>query len=204
MKSLCIVISLSILLSISKYAFSKEPWQDAVSHKKPFDPMAAALLVPPFCEGGSGIGIIHQPKNWKKIYGQDVMVLNHYCDGKHRIPICYQYPEKEMKACLTYFLEGTTYAINLIKDPNFSLLPFIYSERGNLNKDIGNYEEAISDFKASIQKNKNFVPAFLGIADTFIKIKNYEEAEKYIQMGLEHNPNKKSLKKKLNKIKNIK
>lgn len=191
---------LCLLLSFQQTAYAKEPWADAVRR---FDPMTAAMLVPPFCEGDSGIAIIHPPKDWKKIYGGDFTYINHYCSGKHRIPVCYQYPEAEKKACLTHFLEGTTYAINNSKNPDYPLLPFLHAERGNLHKDIGNYKEALSDFNVAIAKNKNFVPAFIGIADTYIRLKNYDEAQKYIEMGLEHNPNKKSLQKKLEKIKKL-
>ena len=198
-----ILITLLLFFGLNKSAFPKEPWAEYVVQGS-FDPIAAALFVPPFCEGNSGIGIIHKPKDWKKIYGQDFTYINHYCDGKHKIPKCYEYPEKEKKACLRYFLEGTTYAIKNSHNQNYALLPFLHTERGNLLKDIGNYEEAILEFKTSISKNNKFHPAYLGIADTYIKLKDLDEAEKYIQMGLEHNPDKKSLNKKLERIRKLK
>ncbi|MGY6274686.1 tetratricopeptide repeat protein [Methylomonas sp. MgM2] len=198
-----LIIVLFLFFTISNSVYSKEPWQDAI--RKQVDPLVAATMVPPFCEDGKAIAIIHRPKkDYRKMWGEGMVFLNHYCYGKFKIPVCYEYPEKEMKACLTPFLEGTTYAIGQNRDPNFPLLPFLYSERGNLHKDIGNYKEAISDFRAAIEKNKRFSPAYLGMADLYIKLKNYDEAEKYIRMGLEHNPNKKSLKSKLEKIKKLK
>lgn len=205
MKINFITISIIFLLffGLNKAAFSKPPWEEYVIDGR-FDPIAAALLVPPFCEGSSGIGIIHKPKDWKRLYGEDIIFLNHYCSGKHKIPKCYEYPEKEMKACLSYFLEGTTYAIKQSSHPNYALLPFLHTERGNLLKEIGKYDEAILEFKTSISKNKKFHPAYLGIANTYIKLNNLNEAEKYIEMGLEQNPSTQSLITKLEKIRKLK
>lgn len=192
-----------ILFLLIEPAFAKEAWMKYVLEGQ-FDPMTAAMLVPPFCQGNSGIGVISKPKDWYKIYGEDITYINHYCAGKHKIPKCYEYPLKEMKQCLTYLLRGTTYAIDNSKNPNYALLPFLFTERGNLHKDIGNYSEAISDFKTSISKNNKFTPAYLGIADTYIRMKKYDEAKQYLEMGLEHNPDRKSMIKKLEKIKKLK
>lgn len=205
MKINFITISIIFLLffGLNKAAFSKTPWEEYVIDGR-FDPIEAATLVPPFCEGNSGIGIIHKPKDWMAMFGKDFTYINHYCSGKHKIQKCYEYPEKEKKACLSYFLEGTTYAIKNSQNKNYALLPFLYTERGNLLKEIGNYEEAILDFKTSIAKNNKFHPAYLGIANTYIKLNNLNEAEKYIEMGLEQNPSKQSLIIKLEKIRKLK
>lgn len=190
------------LILLAKPVQALEPWESALA--RGVDPTMAALSVPPFCQGNSGIIYIdnkYKNVDWKQKFGGDFTYINHYCNGKPRTAICYQYPEKEMKACLTHQLEGTSYAITHSSDPNYALLPFLYSERGKLQTDIGNYNDAISDFQTAINKNKKFMPPYIGLADAYIKLKKFDDAEKVIKQGLEQNPDHKSLLKKLKKLK---
>lgn len=54
--------------------------------------------------------------------------------------------------------------------------PLILS--GKEKQSSGNHEEAISDFTASIRKNENEVHKFIKLIDEFIKLSDFEKAEK--------------------------
>jgi tetratricopeptide (TPR) repeat protein len=158
-----------------------------------------STTIPPFCR-------INHPdpryKNtdWKKKFGEDFIYINHYCGKKAIWPLCYQYPEKEKNACLTFLLEGTTYAFEHTSNPNYPLLPFLYTEHGTILKEIGRYGEAIQSFNTAIQKNKKYIRAYVMLADTYILTKQYDEAEKVVNEGLKYKKSK-ALYKKLEKIK---
>ncbi len=191
-----IIYLFSLCFSIT--ASAQIPWEEAV-HKINYKD---SVTIPPFCR-------INNPdpryKNtdWRKKFGDDFVYINHYCDAKANIPTCYQYPEKEKKACITNLLEGTNYAIAHSKDPNYQLLPFIYTERGEMLKEIGNYAEAIHDFNFAIQKNPKYIKAYAMLADTYILTKQYNEAENVINQGLKFKESP-ALLKKLERIKTLK
>lgn len=198
------LLFISLIFTTSS-TLAREPWRDAVH--KPIDPTIAALSVPPFCEGISGIHNIptrHKNINWTQKFGGDMVWINHYCDQKPKIPICFQYPEAEKRECLISMLEGTTYILNHAQNPDFALIPFLRSERGVLLKDIGKYPEAIADFEFAIKKNPRFIPAYIGLVDTYKKIKQYDNAKQVLERALHQNPKNKSLLKKLARINALK
>ncbi len=194
------------LMFTTQLADAREPWHAAVLQH--IDPVIAALRVPPFCEGISGNKDIpsaarYKNINWKQKFGEDFIWINHYCDQKPKHPICYEYPENEKRACLTTMLEGPTYALEHAKSPDYALIPFLRSERAILLRDIGKPGDAISDFEIAIKNNPKFIPAYTGLTDTYISLKQYDDAKKTIERALAHNPNTKSLQKKLEKINSL-
>lgn len=182
--------------SIAASAQEKVPWREAFQYVKKED----SKILPPWC----GVNVDPRYKNvdWNKRWGGPIGHINHYCEGKAKIPVCYRYPEKEKKECLTYFLEGTTYALQN-PPPNHPLLPFLYTEHGDLLKEIGRYSEAIQSYNTAIQKNNKYIRAYAMLADTYILTKQYDEAEKAINEGLKYKESP-ALSKKLNKIKALK
>lgn len=188
------ILSLSYCITAS----ALEPWQDAISKINYKD----STTIPPFCR-------INHPDprykntNWTQKFGEDFGYINHFCDAKARIPVCRQYPEKERKACLSYWLEGTSYFFTHNKNPNFPLLPYLYTEHGDLLKEIGRYPEAIQAYNTAIQKNPKYIKAYAMLADTYIQTKQYDDAEQILTEGLKYKDNT-ALTKRLEKIKTLK
>lgn len=188
-----IIFVFSLCFSIAAVS-AQVPWREAIEKINYKD----SITIPPFCR-------INNPdpryKNidWDKKFGGHNDYLNHFCDSKARIPVCYRYPEKEKKECLTGFLEGTAYAIEH-SPPNYGLLPYLHTEHGDLLKELGRYPEAIQSYNAAIQKNKKYIRAYAMLADTYILIKQYDEAEKTVNEGLKYKENQ-TLHKILEKIK---
>ncbi|NOU15628.1 MAG: tetratricopeptide repeat protein [Methylococcaceae bacterium] len=187
-----IVFIISLCFSISAVAL--EPWDQAVSKINYKD----STSIPPFCR-------INYPdpryKNtdWKKKFGEEFVYINHYCNHKAQTPICYQYPQKEKIACLTSMLEGTTYFFQHTQGVS-PINPFLYTEHGVLLKEIGRYGDAIQAFNTAIQKDPNYIRAYGMLADTYIVTKQYDEAEKIVNLGLKLKQSK-ALYKRLEKIK---
>jgi len=187
-------------LCFSMVASAKEPWMAAMMKIQPKD----SAILSPFCKARLNMS---DPKYrydfWSKKYGGDFIWVNHYCDVVALRPVCYGYPEKDKNACLTAGLGGIEYSILHSKDPNYQLLPLLHTELGETLKEIGHYPEAIQSFNAAIQKNKKFIHAYYSLANTYILIKQYDEAEKVVNEGLKYKESK-ALNKILEKIKTLK
>ncbi|AMK78380.1 MULTISPECIES: tetratricopeptide repeat protein [Methylomonas] len=197
------ILTITLALAIDS-SFAKERWQDAM--QKPINPMLALTLAPPFCQGMEGIPALpaYQNKDWSKEYGGDFVFINHYCQSKPRILYyCYSYSEAEKNECVASLLPQIDYALKSAKS-SYKLYPFLSKERADVFLEIGNYSDAISNYQIAINANNKFIPAYTGLANTYIKQKKYDEAEKIINIGLTHNPKKKPLLKKLEIISKLK
>ena len=191
MKLLLKILFLSLLL-ITTASSAQEAWRAAVvkvNYKN-------SKLVPPFCQVNSPQ---YKAANWKQRLGPDFTWINHYCSAKARIPVCWKYPTKQRNECLTAHLEGSQYAIAHSKNPNYALLPLLYTEQGILLKDLKRYGEAIQSFQSAIKKNRKYIPAYTKLADTYILIKDFTAAEKTIHQGLKYKKSK-ALKRRLKKL----
>ncbi|OAI04690.1 hypothetical protein A1353_13150 [Methylomonas methanica] len=196
------ILTLTLVLAMDS-SFAKERWQDALA--RPSDPMLAATLVPPFCQGFVGIPKLppYQNKDWRKEYGDDYVFVNHYCEAKPKQFICYSYSGTEKNDCLASMIQHIDYALKR-ENTSYALYPFLTKERGDVFLAIGKYSDAISNYQKAIKVNSKFVPAYIGLANTYIKQNKYDEAEDAINDGLTQNPQKKSLLKKLEKIQKLK
>ena len=81
-----------------------------------------------------------------------------------------------------------TQAISM--DPNFFES---YLGRGIVNRNIGNYSEAIADFKKYMEYKKDEA-GYTGLGDVYMKIENYQEAKKILEIGRNRNHNSKVIK----------
>lgn len=193
MKQNLIIKLVPILLAfLSTTTSALEPWSAAVAKIN----YKNSKLVPLFCQVNSPQ---FKAANWKKRFGPDFTWINHYCDRKAKIPICWKYPPKQRNKCLTDALKGTTYSITHSKNPNYALLPLLYTEQGILLKDLKRYGEAIQSFQSAIKKNRKYIPAYTKLADTYILIKDFTAAEKIIHQGLKYKKSR-ALQKRLKKL----
>jgi len=68
--------------------------------------------------------------------------------------------------------------------------------------EIGDNETAVDYFNMSIKKNKKYIPAYSNLADLYVKLEQYDEAERVLRNGLKYKKSK-ALKKRLKKLKKI-
>ncbi len=191
------LIIFTLLLFFSLSVYPQESFEEATGKIN----YRESSVVPPFC-GSSKTDPKYRNIDWGKKFGPDFVYINHYCDAKAKIPVCFKYPDKEKKACLADRLEGTTYFFRSMHG-NSPLLPFLYTEHGVILKEIGRYAEAIDAFNTAIKKNNSYIKAYGMLADTYTLTKQYNEAEAIINEGLKLRQSP-ALFKRLEKIKAIK
>ena len=68
-----------------------------------------------------------------------------------------------------------------------------YLGRGIVNRNIGNYSEAINDFKKYMEYKKD-ESVYTGLADVYVVTGNYEEAKKILEVARNRYPNSKVIK----------
>ena len=81
-------------------------------------------------------------------------------------------------------IKKVTQSINIDKNNAFawSLLGSCYSETNN--------PECLNCFNQAIKLNSNYFLAFKGIGNFYLKVKDYQNAEKYYSQAIEINPNR--------------
>ena len=184
-----LAVTLSLVYMAEAFAI---PWSEAarkIDYKN-------SKVVPPFCQVNSPN---YSGARYKKKFGQDFTWINHYCDAKAKIPVCWDYPKKARNACLTRFMRGAQYAIDHTKNPAYPLLPLLYTEVGTLLKNLERYGESIHSFQQAINKNKKYIPAYSRLVDVYILLNDFDRAEQTAKSGLEQKTSK-SLKRRLEKI----
>jgi len=180
-------------------AYAQQPWREAVQGSWKERPTAKNL--PPFC------GTNPKYKNHTLFtgpnYGGDMGYANHLCGALTSIPICRTYFGRERIECLNYFTEGYTYWISHAKNPNFALLPYLHTGLGGLYFEMGKKPDAISQFLLAIKKNPKYLKAYKGLIDAFIDLKQYDNAQLYLNKAMTIKPHKafKRRQVKLNKLK---
>jgi len=135
--------------------------------------------------------------------------VHHYCDGLKYVirtngawnnpndaKYYYQKAEQSFRSVID---EWKT------KAPDCSLYPEAYTNLGNhlLNgsKHAGDrVGEALTNYENATQKNKNYVPAYIGLANAHLKYKDKDKAMKALERGIRHNPESKPLAKKYQEL----
>jgi len=194
--TIAITLIFALLGSYAPISSAQEPWMSAILKAVPIPP--DPKTVPSFCLAWWP-DLNKSKTNWWKKFGPDFGFMNHYCDTAKRIPICWRYPKADRNACLTKLLEGPSYSIRQAKNPNYQLLPFLYTELGKMLKDLGRYIEAIEAFQNAIKKNQRYIPAYVKLSDTYLLIKDVDSAEATVRQGLKFKKHK-ALLRRLKKI----
>ncbi len=187
----CVLLGFLTMLSFS--VLSKDiPWQEALMRGD----TRSGIGLPSFC-GGKSDGI-----DWQKKFGSDMNWLNHYCYGKVKTPICNRYAGQSRKKCFNYILSEYSYPLTRVT-PQFKLLPFLHVEYGRALIDAEQYGQAIVNFTIALKKNAKYISAFKGLADAYVKLKMYDDAEKIVMQGLQIKKSQ-SLMRRLKKIQQLK
>ena len=87
----------------------------------------------------------------------------------------------------SYPLISLSYVSSAIERSPYDFRLFYY--RGTVLKNMNNPTAALKDFKATIEIQKKYWPAYLSIANVYIQEENYEQASAYLQTVLEESQN---------------
>ncbi|MDO8938531.1 MAG: tetratricopeptide repeat protein [Methylicorpusculum sp.] len=186
-------------ITVSIFVFSMHiqaaPWEAALGAKGEWTEQPEARNLPPFC------GTNPRFKNYKGDFGS--AYLNHPCESLVRRPICFNYSGIDKSNCFKAIAKGFLYALNLEKNPNFQLRPYLWCETGLTYFYGDSYREAIDAYSQSIKINQKYTKAYAGLADVYIKLKQYDEASDIIEKGLKQDPRSKKLLIKKEKVSKI-
>lgn len=131
--------------------------------------------------------------------------VHHYCDGLKyvvRTNAAWNNPNDAK-----HYLQKAEQSFKSVVDewkttaPDCPLYPEAYTNLGNNILRGSKYGEnrigeALTNFEAAIQRNKNYVPAYIGLADAHLQYKDKNNAMKVLERGLQQKPDSKQLVKK--------
>jgi len=176
--------------------YAQKPWREAIQEVGYWKENRSGL--PPFCAKGA---TQRPPFNGPNFRG-DMVWNNHLCGGLLKMPICRSYFGKDRAACLNYLTEGYTYWVSHAKNPNFGMLPYLHTGLGQLYFEIGKKSEAIEQYLLALKKNPKYLKAYKSLIDAFIDLKQYDNAQYYLDKAMAIKPHKafKRRQEKLNKL----
>ncbi|MDP1680587.1 MAG: hypothetical protein Q8L39_02270 [Burkholderiales bacterium] len=153
-------------------------------------------LLPPYC-----LPRLHESQNlaaakvWRDTLGPSYNHLQHYCMGLNLINRSFRISsQKDRAGGLEAALNEIDYTLKNAS-PDFSLLPDIYFNHGVANSYLKRDAEALKDLSKAIEKNPRLVKAYNLMADIYEGIKQKQKALESVTLGLQHNPDAKSLQK---------
>jgi tetratricopeptide (TPR) repeat protein len=166
-------------------SFALPPWPEAI--RGSWKEMSTPEVLPPFCR----IQQLNSDENLRRIH-QDIPGTNHFCDAKVKHHICLKYSGKDRSACLSYLARAVHDAIRGAQErsPNHYLLPYLHTEYANFLAEAGSYPQAAQEYLTAIRKNKRYLPAYLKLAEAWIKTQEYDQAEKALTYALKLQKNK--------------
>lgn len=184
-------------ISSSHLAYAQVPWREAVRAGLDWKQKRAQL--PPFCAANVKQRAPFNGPN----YRGDMTWGNHLCGALISIPICRTYFGKDRIECLNSSTEGYTYWISNAKNPKFGMLPYLHTGLGQLYFEMGKKAEAIGEYQIALKKNPKYLKAYKSIIDAFIDLKQYDNAQHYLDKAMAIKPHKafKRRQKKLNTLK---
>ncbi len=124
------------------------------------------------------ITIMIIPEDMKNLFSEDALYLT------KSYKLCFEAEKDFSNGNIEPAIQKVTQSINIDKNNAFawSLLGSCYSEANN--------QECITCFTKAINLNSNYFLAFKGIGNFYLKIKDYQNAEKYYSQAIEINPNR--------------
>jgi len=191
-------ILLTILCLLPFPAQALPPWPEAL--RGYWKEMHTPEPMPTFCKHR------FSPKGGPRWVGPGLSGVNHLCNSKVKHHICLRYQGRDRSACLVSLAKGIKDVIDNAKQRNLNdhpMLPYLHTEYGNFFREAGAYSKAVQEYLAAIRKNRRYLPAYVKLADTFVKLKEYDKAEKTLKYALKIQKNKRYeryLKKRLARI----
>lgn len=124
------------------------------------------------------IAIMIIPEDMKNLFSENVLYLT------KSYKLCFEAEKDFSNGNIDSAIKKVNQSINIDKKNAFawSLLGSCYSETNN--------PECINCFNQAINLNSNYFLAFKGIGNFYLKMKDYQNAEKYYSQAIEINPNR--------------
>jgi tetratricopeptide (TPR) repeat protein len=124
------------------------------------------------------IAIMIIPEDMKYLFSEDDLYIT------KSYKLCFEAERDFSNGNMESVIKKVTQSIQIDKNNAFawSILGSCYSETNN--------PECINCFTKAININSNYFLAFKGIGNFYLKIKDYQNAEKYYSQAIEINPNR--------------
>lgn len=124
------------------------------------------------------IAIMIIPEDMKYLFSEDDLYIT------KSYKLCFEAEKDFSNGNMESVIKKVTQSIHIDKNNAFawSLLGSCYSETNN--------PECINCFTKAININSNYFLAFKGMGNFYLKIKDYQNAEKYYSQAIEINPNR--------------
>jgi predicted Zn-dependent protease len=125
-------------------------------------------------------------------FGPTFFHMHHYCWAL----------DEEYKGQFKVALGDTNYVLNNNKDPNFFLLPEIYTTKARILFRLREDKAAAKALEKAIDCKPDYVPAITRLSDYYAEIGVTAKAIEILQSGLAHAPNSTSLQQRLTELTN--
>lgn len=159
-------------------------------------------LIPSYCKDTQGFGYGDATSNpsprsghWVSLMGKTFWHMHHYCAGliKRNRAMKAGMRTEERKHLLGSAIQEYEYILDNNKDPDFILLPEVYTRLGEANILIANPLAAEKAFEKARQIKADYWPAYSHWAEYLIQKGKKAEAKQLVKNGLEQTPNAKVL-----------
>lgn len=159
-------------------------------------------LVPSYCKDTQGFGYGDATTNtspraghWVSLMGKTFWAMHHYCRGliKRNRAMKSGLRFEERQHLLKSAIDEYDYVLNNNKDPDFILLPEIYTRIGEASILTSNPSAAERAFARAREIKADYWPAYSHWAEYLIQKGKRAEAKQLVKNGLEQSPNAKVL-----------
>mgnify|MGYP000926009653 FL=1 len=159
---------------------------------------AERAVLPIYCKdtmgfagyGDSSYNTSPRAKTWVAKMGETFWAMHHYCVGlvKRNRALRAGVSPTERKFLMESAVGEYAYVLNNLKDPNFVLLPEIYTRVGEAQLVASNPGAADKAFARARAIKPDYWPAYSQWAEYLMKIGKQAEAKQLVKAGLEQAP----------------
>lgn len=128
---------------------------------------------------GTNFFLANDYKNAEAEYNLEIKENPENANAYYELGLIYTENGDEITKSKDYFSE----AIKI--NPNFE---FAYYSRGNREKELGEYKEAVQDYKKALEINPDFINALTSLASLHAEMGNNEDAIKTISKAIDLHP----------------
>lgn len=137
---------------------------------------------------------------WQNTLGKDFLHTHHYCAGLNFINRYYRARSDKDKGFNLDSAENNLSYMVAHAEPQFSLMPEIYMNRGLVYSLRKQHGKAIADMNKAIELDPRLVKPYSVLADYYASTKQKSKALETVAEGLRYNPNAKSLQRRYNEL----
>lgn len=169
--------------------------------EEPFGPTRQELkLLPSYCTDKL---VTKNKARLQQLFGnRDWQHIHHYCFALNFINRARNALVNDSRQ--RYYLQNAASNLNYMithTGPDFILLPEIYIKYGNVLEMQGKTLEAIDSYHKAIKVKPDYTSGYIALSEYYKGIGDIKQARKFLELGLENNPDSKSLKRRLSRLK---